>query len=159
MAVIREIVNVSNVGFPLETGDTMRIVYVDDSFEEKTYYSDDDIPEPTDNSIPIKITGIEGNVIHNGDFTWVTGQKNSDITVSFDLDVPDREFNMPISSRVGGLGEAFRAKVVNGKGTVVLNFDNTGFYTYTDDEANMDIAEGTFSISKIYIDIVKTLAV
>lgn len=149
--------NISNPGYPLVSGDTMRLDYTDGTSETKTFYSEDDIPNPPDTAIPIKITSIEGIVIHNGDFTWVTGQKDSDITVYFELAVPDREFNMPISSRVGGLGEAFRAKVTGGKGKVVLNFDNTGFYTYTNREANMDIPEGTFSVPQIYIDIVKTL--
>lgn len=162
MVEIDYIKNISNEGFPLVSGDTMLIVYKNGTTEEKTYYSSEDIPTPVDNAIPIIITsisGADGKVIHNSNFTWVTSEKNSDIIVLFDLAVPDREFNLPISSRVGGVGEAFRAKVVNGKGSVTLNFDNTGFYKYTNQEANMDIEDGTFSVPNIYIDIVKTLTV
>jgi len=105
-------------------------------------------------SIEIEITGVTGSLMHSSDFTKITCIELSNLTVSGKLPVPDREFAMPIRRSDGKL-TLFGVSVVNGAFEAVLNFPTSGQYRYTDEEANIDLPEGTFTIAPVKIDVLR----
>lgn len=156
MVEIDYIKNISNEGFPLASGDTMLIVYKNGNTEEKTFYSNEDIPEPEDSRLPVVITSVtgEGLVKLSDDKTQVWVLAGADVLVEFTLEVPDTTFFLT-AKQAGGVEAMFVVSVKNGVGKVKLNFDVMGQYWITDKEINRDIKPEQFKITPIRIDVAK----
>lgn len=105
---------------------------------------------------PIKITisRVAGALLYSSDLTKITCNELTNLTISGTVAVPDRTFAMPIR-RADGKITLFGVNVVNGKFEAVLNFPTSGQYRYTDEEANIDLPEGTFTITPVKIDVLR----
>jgi len=112
------------------------------------------VAEPKAAAIPITLTGVEGALLNSSDFTHITCYELTDIVISGKLNVPDRLFSMPVQRSDGKL-TLFGVNVVNGEFNAVLNFPTSGQYRYTDEEANIDLPEGTFTIAPVKIDVLR----
>lgn len=100
---------------------------------------------------PIVLTGVSGDIVHNSQFTKVTCNENTDVTITGTLAIPDRAFAVPLRRDDGRLF-LFPAQVTNGAFTVVINLPTTGQFTYSDNECNVDLPEKTFTVNTVRID-------
>lgn len=112
------------------------------------------VPEIKTEPIRIVVSGVSGSLMHASDFSKITCTELSSITVSGELNIPDRTFAMPLRRDDGRL-ILFPVSVVNGAFEAVLNFPTSGQYRYTDEEANIDLPEGTFTIAPVKIDVLR----
>ena len=106
--------------------------------------------------IPIIVTGMVNYVKHSPDFTKATIFENSTITVNGTLAIPDQAFAVPIRRNDGRLFY-FLANVVAGEFSVPINFPTTGSFTYSDDEANIDLPPGTFTVNTMTFDVLRVI--
>ncbi len=106
------------------------------------------------NPLAIMISSVTGAIMHNSSFTHITCNELENITVTGALNVPDRTFSMPIRRDNGSL-ILFPVSVVNGEFEAVLNFPTSGQYTYSDEEANIDLPPNTFTVAPIKIDVLR----
>ena len=156
MAKLKQTVNISNQGFPPVSGDVIRLEYIDGTSEEITFYSNDDIPEPKDDRLPIVITSASGDglVKMEDNYTKVWALLGANIDVTFTLDVPDTTFFLS-AVQSGGVEAMFVTTVKGGVGSVKLNFDVMGQYWITNSEVNRDKEVEQFKIDPIRIDVAK----
>ncbi|MCU7977558.1 hypothetical protein L5M43_20275 [Shewanella sp. SW36] len=106
------------------------------------------------NPIKIKISSVFGAVMTSSDFTHITCNELTNITITGTVAVPDRTFSMPIRRDDGRL-ILFPVTVVNGAFEAVLNFPTSGQYSYSDVEANIDLPANTFSVAPIKLDVLR----
>ncbi len=105
-------------------------------------------------AITILVKSVTGDVQHSSDFTHITCNELTNITITGTVAVPDRTFSMPIRRDDGRL-ILFPVTVVNGAFEAVLNFPTSGQYSYSDVEANIDLPANTFSVAPIKLDVLR----
>jgi len=102
----------------------------------------------------IEVTNILGADITNSSFTRCTCKELTNITVSGNLNTPDRLFSLPIRRDDGRLF-LFPAQVTSGTFEVIINFPTTGQFTYSDKEANVDLPYQMFTVDTIKFDVLR----
>ena len=108
--------------------------------------------------IPIIITGITGSLYHAADFSKAACNQLASITVTGTVAIPDRFFAMPVKTAGSGEIVFFGAQVTDGVFSVVINFEKSGQYKYTDDEANLDLPAKTFTVLPMTFDVLRVTA-
>ncbi|WP_108944082.1 hypothetical protein [Shewanella halifaxensis] len=114
----------------------------------------DSIVQAASEQLEIVINKVSGALRNSSDFTKITCHELTNVTISGTLNVPDRMFAMPIRRSDDKL-TLFGVSVVDGKFEAVLNFPTSGQYRYTNEEANIDLPEGTFTIAPVKIDVLR----
>lgn len=104
--------------------------------------------------VNIIVKSVIGALMHASDFSKITCYELNSLTVSGKVSIPDRTFAMPLRRDDGRL-ILFPVNVINGAFEAVLNFPTSGQYRYTDEEANIDLPEGTFTVAPIKIDVLR----
>lgn len=114
------------------------------------------LPKPVPSGTPIHLTQIDGALLHSSDYTKITCYELESLTVNGSVDIPDQTFSMPLMRDDGTKRLVlFPVKVVNGQFKVVLNFPTSGQYIYTNEQANHDLPEDTFTVNPIKIDVLR----
>ena len=135
----------------LNDGDTYRISVGGTGWQQQVYKA----PTPL---IPIIITGITGSLYHAADFSKAACNQLASITVTGTVAIPDRFFAMPVKTAGSGEIVFFGAQVTDGVFSVVINFEKSGQYKYTDDEANLDLPVKTFTVLPMTFDVLRVTA-
>ena len=108
--------------------------------------------------ISIDIASVSGSVMHNSTFTKATVYEETNITISGTLLIPDQTFSLPILRNDGRLF-IFLAEVVGGAFSVVVNFPTCGSFSYSDDEANIDLPYQVFTVNTFKFDVLRRIVV
>jgi len=127
-------------------GDLTEYKFIDGVFHHEPIL-DDGVTE-------IIVNSVTGSLMHSSDFSKITCNELSNLTVTGTVAVPDRAFSMPLKRDDGRL-ILFPVNVINGAFEAVLNFPTSGQYRYTDEEANIDLPAGTFKVAPIKIDVLR----
>ena len=105
----------------------------------------------------IVITGITGALQHSQDFSKVACYQNTDIVISGTSNVEDRFFVIPIQMISTGELVFFGAEVVNKSFNIVINFERSGQYQYTNIQANLDLPEDLYNVLPMKFDVLRKL--
>jgi len=107
------------------------------------------------NTTKIYITSMSGTTKQSTDFTKATCKELTNITVTGTLAISDQTFSLPIRRDDGRLF-LFEAAVVSGEFSVVINFPTSGQFTYSDEEANIDLPFKMFTVSTMKFDVLRS---
>jgi len=140
---------------------SLKPIEVGTSYREERWINDElvstletIVPALAIEPINIVVSGVSGSLMHASNFSKITCLEMDNLLVSGTLNIPDRTFAMPLRRDDGRL-ILFPVNVFNGAFEAVLNFPTSGQYRYTDEEANIDLPEGTFTIAPIKIDVLR----
>lgn len=122
-----------------------------ENFDKET--SDERVTQPSVLK-KIVIRGVVNALKHDSSFTRITCYELENLTVLGAVDIPDQSFSMPIKRDDGRL-ILFPVQVINGAFEAVLNFSTSGQYIYTDEQANHDFPEKTFTVDAIKVDVLR----
>jgi len=98
---------------------------------------------------------MSGTTKQSTDFTKATCKELTNITVTGTLAISDQTFSLPIRRDDGRLF-LFEAAVVSGEFSVVINFPTSGQFTYSDEEANIDLPFKMFTVSTMKFDVLRS---
>lgn len=108
--------------------------------------------------IDIKITSVTGAIYHSPDFSKTACYQLTDMVVSGTVDIADRFFAMPVKNVATGEIVFFGAQVTDKAFSVVINFEKSSQYQYTNDEANLDLPSQEYNVLPMKFDVLRKTA-